>query len=240
MARGWWVLAVLCAAASGIAASPGGAAERASATPTASLYAPVAGVPDHPPSAWPDYCARHPDDCEVNLIQPLTLDLTPLRWDQLKAVNVAVNRIVRPMTDFDHWGVEDHWDQAEDGYGDCEDYQLLKRKLLVELGFPRRAMLMTVAHDEEDKGHALLMLHTSSGDLILDNLIDDVRSWRETGYRFVQRESQYASGWVDIEKLPDTNAVVAGIRGTTVSGTTAAALTARPYDLAGPSDGGAD
>jgi predicted transglutaminase-like cysteine proteinase len=33
---------------------------------------------------------------------------------------------------------------AEDGFGDCEDYQLLKRHLLAEAGLPRRAMRMTV------------------------------------------------------------------------------------------------
>ena len=34
------------------------------------------------------------------------------------------------MTDKAHWGVVDRWDFPDDGYGDCEDYQLLKRKLL--------------------------------------------------------------------------------------------------------------
>ena len=38
----------------------------------------------------------------------------------------------------------DRWDLPTTGYGDCEDMQLLKRKLLAERGLPRRAMRMTV------------------------------------------------------------------------------------------------
>jgi predicted transglutaminase-like cysteine proteinase len=102
------------------------------------------------------------------------------------------------MTDLQHWGVKDHWDQAEDGYGDCEDYQLLKRKQLVDAGVPRRTMLMTVAWDAYHEGHALLMIRTNIGDLILDNARDEILLWKETGYQFVKRESQYSTGWVDI------------------------------------------
>src|SRR5215471_2080630 len=106
MARGWWVFAAVCAGVSCVGASPGDAVERGLRAPIPALYAPVVGVPDHPPSAWPDYCVRHADDCRVDPAQPLEVDLTPARWDELKAVNLAVNRIVRPLTDFDHWGVE--------------------------------------------------------------------------------------------------------------------------------------
>jgi predicted transglutaminase-like cysteine proteinase len=41
---------------------------------------------------------------------------------------------IRPLTDQEHWGIEDRWDYPDDGYGDCEDYQLLKRKLLASAG----------------------------------------------------------------------------------------------------------
>ncbi len=31
----------------------------------------------------------------------------------------------------DHWGVIEKWSYPEDGYGDCEDYALLKRRMLM-------------------------------------------------------------------------------------------------------------
>ncbi len=167
-------------------------------SPGVLAFAPVATSLDRPIAAWLDYCVRHTDDCQTDLRQPLIVTLTPDLFARLKAVNSVINASVRPMTDMQHWGVEDHWDLAEDGYGDCEDYQLLKRKRLVDAGVPRRAMLMTVAWDADHNGHALLMIRTDIGDLILDNQRDDILVWQDTGYRFIKRESQFATGWVAI------------------------------------------
>jgi predicted transglutaminase-like cysteine proteinase len=98
----------------------------------------------------------------------------------------------------DHLHVADRWDLAEDGSGDCEDFQLLKRKLLAEVGLPRRAMRMTVVIDEKGEGHAVLTLITDRGDLILDNKTSTVLPWRQTGYTFIKRESQDAVAWVSL------------------------------------------
>jgi predicted transglutaminase-like cysteine proteinase len=70
------------------------------------------------------------------------------------------------MTDEEHWGISDRWDLPADGFGDCEDYQLLKRRLLAEAGLPRRAMRMTVVVDETGDGHAVLMVRTDRGDVV--------------------------------------------------------------------------
>ncbi len=182
----------------GLSLHAGQAGQTASVAPEARGFAPVATVPDRPIAAWLDYCVRHSDDCQTDVRQPLAVTLTPQLLALLKSVNDAVNRSVRPMIDMDHWGIPDHWDLAEDGYGDCEDYQLLKRKRLVDAGVPRRALLMTVAWDADHQGHALLMVRTNIGDLILDNERGDILLWQETGYKFIKRESQYATGWVAI------------------------------------------
>jgi predicted transglutaminase-like cysteine proteinase len=104
-----------------------------------------------------------------------------------------VNAEITARTDEDHLGAEDRWDFAEDGYGDCEDYQLVKRKRLVEAGFPRRALRMTVVIDEEGAGHAVMMLRTDRGDLILDNKRNAIVPWHKTGYTYVKREG--VDGW---------------------------------------------
>lgn len=216
-----WVFLAVYVCAAGLEPGRGNASPPMFASPQPAAFAPVAKSLDRPPAAWPDYCVRHSDDCQTHLDQPLTVTLTPELFDKLAAVDLAVNGSVRPLTDWEHWGVEDHWDQAEDGYGDCEDYQLLKRKRLVDAGVPRRTMLVTVVHDEDDSGHAVLMIRTNFGDLILDNRTDDIMFWKDTGYRFVQRESQYATGWVDIEDLPETTVLVAGATRGGITETTA-------------------
>ena len=162
--QGCGVFLAVYVCAAGLEPGRGNASPPMFASPQPAAFAPVAKSLDRPPAAWPDYCVRHSDDCQTHLDQPLTVTLTPELFDKLAAVDLAVNGSVRPLTDWEHWGVEDHWDLAEDGYGDCEDYQLLKRKRLVDAGVPRRTMLITVVHDEDDSGHAVLMIRTNFGD----------------------------------------------------------------------------
>jgi predicted transglutaminase-like cysteine proteinase len=162
-------------------------------------YASVGQATVRPPLAWPDYCARHPSDCTIDLTQPVTVVLDSQMLKEVQSIDASVNATVQPITDLDHWRVQDRWDLAEDGYGDCEDYALRKRRMLVRAGIPRRAMLMTVVKDQHGAGHAVLMIRTDQGDLILDDMNDRIVVWSQTGYAFVKRESQYTAGWVNID-----------------------------------------
>lgn len=147
---------------------------------------------------WTDFCRRLPAECAFSTSEPTTVALTPRVWSTITSVNRQVNAAIRPVTDEEHWGVADQWDIPTDGKGDCEDYQLLKRKLLAEEGLPRRAMRMTVVIDERGDGHAVLTIRTNRGDFVLDNKTNAVLPWAETGYVFVKRESQDRLGWVSL------------------------------------------
>jgi predicted transglutaminase-like cysteine proteinase len=105
-------------------------------------------------------------------------------------VNLLVNASIQPRSDMDHWNVLDRWDIPTDGYGDCEDYALLKRKLLMAEGLPRQALLITIVKDENGEGHAILTVKTDRGEFILDNMNDEVKPWTQLPYRFVKRQSQ--------------------------------------------------
>lgn len=160
-----------------------------------------------PVQAWVKFCDHYAAECEVNPAEPALVNLSAKVWRTLNAVNRQVNASVKPRTDMEHWGVVDRWDLAEDGFGDCEDYQLLKRKILVEQhGIPRRALRMTVVIDEEGEGHAVLMVRTDEGDLVLDNKRSAILPWHQTGYIFVKREGQDGRAWVS---LGDRTAVTA-------------------------------
>jgi predicted transglutaminase-like cysteine proteinase len=116
--------------------------------------------------------------------------LTPKAFKDLIRVNRWVNDSIKPMTDMEHWGVIEKWSYPDDGYGDCEDYVLLKRRLLISAGWPREALLITVVRDKKDEGHAVLTVKTDRGEFILDNQAEEVLPWMDTGYRFVKRQSQ--------------------------------------------------
>src|SRR5215210_9257968 len=144
----------------------------------------------NPTPASVDFCRRMPGECKIDLAEPTILALTPEIWHTLVTVNREVNERIKPMTDLEHWGVIDRWDFPDNGIGDCEDYQLLKRRLLSEQGLPRRAMRMTVVLDENGYGHAVMMVRTNRGDFILDNQRASILRWQDTGYVFVKREGQ--------------------------------------------------
>ncbi|MDN3591372.1 transglutaminase-like cysteine peptidase [Methylobacterium adhaesivum] len=162
----------------------------------ATLAAPVGAA--RPIAAWVTFCERYAAECAINANEPTRIALTPATWNLITTVNGRVNTRIKPVTDLDHWGSADRWDLAEDGSGDCEDFQLLKRKLLAEAGLPRRAMRMTVVIDEKGEGHAVLTLITDRGDFILDNKTNTVLPWHRTGYTFIKREGTDAVAWVSL------------------------------------------
>jgi predicted transglutaminase-like cysteine proteinase len=173
-----------------------------------STFAPV-GEPTSVPYGWVDFCQRYRGECESPELTAADVNLTPKTMKEIERVNQWVNSNITPMSDVEHWGVIDQWDYPSDGKGDCEDYALLKRKLLIEQGLPRQALLMTVVKDQNNDGHAVLTVKTNKGDFVLDNMRDDVRASTQTGYRFVKRQSQTNENiWVTIGAPTDAPAYV--------------------------------
>jgi len=153
------------------------------------LYASL-GEATRAPIGWVDFCADNSGECRGGRSEPRDIVMSQTAWRDLLKVNRWVNETIKPMTDMDHWGVIEKWSLPTDGYGDCEDYVLLKRKMLIDAGWPREALLITVVRDKKGEGHAVLTVKTDKGEFILDNQNENVVLWTETGYRFVKRQSQ--------------------------------------------------
>jgi len=159
------------------------------------------GEPTRPPIGWVEFCIEYKPECDTKPSAPRDIVFSAKMWNDLVKVNDWVNRTVKPLTDLEHWGVVERWNYAEDGYGDCEDYVLLKRRLLMQAGWPREALLITVVRDKKGDGHAVLTVKTTRGEFILDNQVDEILAWNETGYRFVKRQSQSdPNEWVSLEE----------------------------------------
>ncbi len=150
------------------------------------------------PAGYIAFCQRYGAECSSKSLRPATVVISQKKWDELNSVNLAVNRAVQPVTDLQLYGREDVWSFPEQ-YGDCEDYVLLKRKRLMEQGWPENALLITVLRDENMEGHAVLTVVTDMGDLILDNRVELIRSWADTPYTYYLRQSRKnPSKWVDL------------------------------------------
>jgi predicted transglutaminase-like cysteine proteinase len=142
------------------------------------------------PIGWTDFCAQSPRECDGRPLEARDVVLSQKAWKDLARINKWVNDSIKPMTDMDHWGVIERWSYPDDGYGDCEDYVLLKRRMLMQAGWPRQALLITVVRDLKGEGHAVLTVKTDKGEFILDNQEDEILLWSETSYHFVKRQSQ--------------------------------------------------
>ena len=117
----------------------------------------------------------------------------------LDDVNRRINQVIAPATDLELYGVEEFW-TIPTAKGDCEDYALLKRRVLIARGWPASALLLTVVRDQQGEGHAVLTARTNQGDFILDNKEPNVKLWHETPYRFIMRQSYMnPASWMSLD-----------------------------------------
>jgi predicted transglutaminase-like cysteine proteinase len=123
--------------------------------------------------------------------EPQPLRMTPQLWSRLNRVNDELNRTILVRTDRWTYRKADYWTTPlENGvrYGDCEDFVLEKRRALLAEGLPREVLNIALVTTSWGESHAVLVVSTTDGDLVLDNLSRWIAPWGQTGYRFRQRE----------------------------------------------------
>ncbi|ESQ81435.1 hypothetical protein AEAC466_21455 [Asticcacaulis sp. AC466] len=109
----------------------------------------------------------------------------------LQRVNGDVNATLVSDTDQDIYQVNDYWNApglVKGNRADCEDYALQKRRELVRLGMPAAAMGIAIVRTRTGESHAVLVVATTDGDYVLDNLSYSVKRWNQTGYTWVSRQ----------------------------------------------------
>ena len=123
------------------------------------------------PLGYVRYCRSNPAECRGAEAAFLKLDIGMIVL--LDQINEMVNRSIEPVPeDADDWV----------GYtsaGDCEDFALLKRTLLMQAGLPAGALRVAVADTPGGEPHAVLVVRSDEGDLVLDNLTDHIVTWNE-------------------------------------------------------------
>jgi predicted transglutaminase-like cysteine proteinase len=108
----------------------------------------------------------------------------------LHQVNAAVNAAIVPRSD----GARDAW-QVGVSSGDCEDYVLAKRRALIEAGLDASALRFAYVKTAAGEGHAILVVRTSKGDLVLDNLEAQIRPLEASGYGLVSMSGANPRVW---------------------------------------------
>ncbi|MBS3648895.1 transglutaminase-like cysteine peptidase [Pseudaminobacter sp. 19-2017] len=168
-----------------------------SALAAIALYAMSIGGQTSIPYGHYDFCRRVPAECGP--MQPAApIDLTKKLFQRIEQINIGVNLRVSPRTDHETYGQEEFWTYPVQNVGDCEDIVLEKRKALSRL-VPLSNLLITVVRKPDGEGHAVLTMRTSEGDLILDNLTNEIKRWSESNYTFLKRQdASHAGRWVAI------------------------------------------
>ncbi|WLS10024.1 transglutaminase-like cysteine peptidase [Shinella sumterensis] len=145
-----------------------------------------------------EFCKRNASECSIRSRSTLPLIMSARLRDQLENLTISINQAVRPKSDLELYGVDEFWTYPVDA-GDCEDYALAKRRLLLKDGISASNLLLTVLRRPNGEGHAVLTVRTDVGDVVLDNLTDKVLNWDETGYTYLKRQSAGHTGkWVSI------------------------------------------
>lgn len=144
-------------------------------------------TPTLAPFAHVRFCMKNPDDCapaQAGAADPVTADME----GELSAVNRQVNQGIKQVNDDKDVEFGDSWEVAN-GEGDCEDIALAKRKELIRLGWSPRSLRIAVTRTAAGEGHAVLVVRTSKGDLVLDNRSDVVKNWQKADLIWLKIQS---------------------------------------------------
>ncbi len=164
----------------------------------------------NPPIGHYEFCQTYQSECKPTSADMGPMKLTEEAWKTILDVNYTVNTTITPATDMEIYGVEERWAYPTTA-GDCEDFVLLKRKMLMSKGIAASNLLITVVLQPNGSGHAVLTVRTDRGDFILDNLRNKVMDWSETEYTYLKRQDSSNPGrWVKVQDGRNVSAV-AGI-----------------------------
>ena len=97
---------------------------------------------------------------------------------------------------------------------DCVGYVLAKRDALIRAGLPSDAVSPALVRTRGGVVHAVLIVTTSEGDQVLDNLSPYVDPWRRVDYEWIKREVATRDGrrWAWVGRVAPTTIMVAARR----------------------------
>ena len=115
-------------------------------------------------------------------IVKLRQDLSGLQGLPLNKMAVKVNNMMnakRYVSDKANYGKTDYWATPVEFFkngGDCEDFAIAKYTALKALGVPENRLRITILQDlQKNIPHAVLIVYTDQGPLVLDNQIKSAK-----------------------------------------------------------------
>ena len=141
------------------------------------------GFPSLAPMGYVRFCLRYVEDCKIHGtdFRRRTITLTGERWAELVRVNLQVNRDIIAQPDL---GMATKDWSVHPKVGACYDYAVTKRHDLLARGWPSSALLLSEVVTASGEHHLVLVVRTSQGNVVLDNLNQNIRTVETTRYRW--------------------------------------------------------
>jgi predicted transglutaminase-like cysteine proteinase len=173
-----------------------GAAAASGRRPAAAL---IETSPSLAPFQHVRFCLRYPADCRSNPAEDERIQLTDDNSQLLDRVNHEVNAAIGPGSKSYCKNLREGWTIAP-LRGDCNDYAVTKRHELLRSGLPAKALRLAVVVTKSEGGHLVLLVATTKGNLVLDNLTDEIVPWQTTDYQWLKIQSaRDAKAWYEVK-----------------------------------------
>jgi len=174
-------------AASSLAATAADARDRSVQEPIAPA-AIVESAPTLAPFQHVRFCLRYPSECRSDPASEERIGLYPETAQLLDRINRAVNTEISPTVKSYGSDLQSRWNIAP-ATGDCNDYAVTKRHELMRSGLPAKALRLAVVKTPSGVGHLVLVVATTKGDIVLDNLTGAILPWQQTRYQWLKIQS---------------------------------------------------
>ncbi|WP_050630286.1 transglutaminase-like cysteine peptidase [Bradyrhizobium viridifuturi] len=144
------------------------------------------------PMAYTMFCMRYADECKPKprvhtVFRGGATRLTKQRITDLIEVNASVNRSIAPQRN-ERGLAGEEW-LINPARGDCNDYAVSKRHELLARGWPMRNLLLSEVVTSWGEHHLVLVVRVEGGDVVLDNLNAQIRTWSQARYRWVRMQT---------------------------------------------------
>lgn len=130
------------------------------------------------------FCQQAPRQCDPQGGAD-RVAMTEATEQKIQSINAFVNRTIAPKDDPPG---EDIWTLSPEA-GDCEDYAVTKRRDLIAGGIPGKAIRIALGTTSEGEPHAVVVVRTQRGDVVLDNRNDELKPFAETDISWIKIES---------------------------------------------------
>lgn len=158
-------------------------------------------LPTLPPMAFTQFCLKYTNECKPQrmLFRGSRLKATDQRLAELDRINRTVNSSILPEQNKEGLAGE-KW-LLGPVLGDCNDYAVTKRHQLTADGWPARAVLLSEVVTVSGEHHLVVVVRTSDGDLVLDNLTDRIMPWFQKPYQWVRIQTpENPNYWASISR----------------------------------------